>query len=113
MPQRKLARAIRAYGIISPILACCGAFPCMSSDPVDPPPGSRLAIQSRVSCAHCEEAIQISLLYELWRMGGDSNPRCLSAHTLSRRAQSTTLSPIQKNLPLPLNPSLGSVKGID
>ena len=29
------------------------------------------------------------------RMGGDSNPRCLSAHTLSRRAQSTTLSPIQ------------------
>jgi hypothetical protein len=28
-------------------------------------------------------------------MGGDSNPRCLSAHTLSRRAQSTTLSPIQ------------------
>jgi hypothetical protein len=22
-----------------------------------------------------------------WRMGGDSNPRCLSAHTLSRRAQ--------------------------
>jgi hypothetical protein len=29
------------------------------------------------------------------RMGGDSNPRCLSAHTLSRRAQSTALSPIQ------------------
>src|SRR5438132_11083640 len=29
-----------------------------------------------------------------WRMGRDSNPRCLSAHTLSRRAQSTTLSPI-------------------
>src|SRR5437867_6783926 len=28
-------------------------------------------------------------------MGRDSNPRCLSAHTLSRRAQSTTLSPIQ------------------
>ena len=28
-------------------------------------------------------------------MGGDSNPRCLSAHTLSRRAQSTALSPIQ------------------
>ncbi len=27
-------------------------------------------------------------------MGGDSNPRCLSAHTLSRRAQSTALSPI-------------------
>src|SRR3954462_13932348 len=38
-----------------------------------------------------------------WRMGGDSNPRCLSAHTLSRRAQSTALSPIQKNRPLPLN----------
>jgi hypothetical protein len=32
---------------------------------------------------------------EAGRMGGDSNPRCLSAHTLSRRAQSTTLSPIQ------------------
>jgi hypothetical protein len=31
---------------------------------------------------------------KIWRMGGDSNPRCLSAHTLSRRAQSTTLSPI-------------------
>src|SRR4029077_4292159 len=38
--------------------------------------------------------------------GGDSNPRCLSAHTLSRRAQSTTLSPIQNNLPLPLNLNL-------
>src|SRR5262245_34543541 len=34
-----------------------------------------------------------------WRMGGDSNPRCLSAHTLSRRAQSTALSPIHSNLP--------------
>jgi hypothetical protein len=30
-----------------------------------------------------------------WRMGGDSNPRYLSVHTLSRRAQSTALSPIQ------------------
>src|SRR6186713_2761646 len=39
-------------------------------------------------------------------MGGDSNPRCLSAHTLSRRAQSTALSPIQNNLPLPLNLNL-------
>jgi hypothetical protein len=28
------------------------------------------------------------------RMGGDSNPWCLTAHTLSRRAQSTALSPI-------------------
>ena len=28
------------------------------------------------------------------RMGGDSNPRYLSVHTLSRRAQSTTLPPI-------------------
>src|SRR5438067_13306724 len=27
-------------------------------------------------------------------MGGDSNPWCLAAHTLSRRAQSTALSPI-------------------
>ena len=44
---------------------------------------------------------------ETGRMGGDSNPRCLSAHTLSRRAQSTALSPIQNNLPLPLNLSLG------
>ena len=34
-----------------------------------------------------------------WRMGGDSNPRCLSAHTLSRRAQSTTLSPIRFLIP--------------
>ena len=32
-------------------------------------------------------------------MGRDSNPRCLSAHTLSRRAQSTTLSPIPKIAP--------------
>src|SRR6476659_7464332 len=40
------------------------------------------------------------------RMGGDSNPRCLSAHTLSRRAQSTALSPIQNTLPLPLNVNL-------
>jgi hypothetical protein len=43
-------------------------------------------------------------------MGGDSNPRCLSAHTLSRRAQSTTLSPIQENLPLLLHFNL-SVAG--
>src|SRR5262249_36275354 len=43
-------------------------------------------------------------------MGRDSNPRCLSAHTLSRRAQSTTLSPIQNNLPLPLNLTLCSGK---
>ena len=42
------------------------------------------------------------------RMGGDSNPRCLAAHTLSRRAQSTTLSPIQNDLPLPLNLNLGA-----
>src|SRR4029077_13717230 len=44
--------------------------------------------------------------WEKQRMGGDSNPRCLSAHTLSRRAQSTALSPIQNNPPLPLNPPL-------
>ena len=30
-------------------------------------------------------------------MGGDSNPWCLAAHTLSRRAQSTALSPILSN----------------
>ena len=30
-------------------------------------------------------------------MGGDSNPWCLAAHTLSRRAQSTALSPILLN----------------
>ena len=30
-----------------------------------------------------------------WRMGRDSNPRYLAVHTLSRRAQSTTLAPIQ------------------
>ena len=29
-----------------------------------------------------------------WRMGRDSNPRCIAAHTLSKRAQSTTLPPI-------------------
>jgi hypothetical protein len=29
------------------------------------------------------------------RMGRDSNPRYLAVHTLSRRAQSTTLAPIQ------------------
>ena len=28
-------------------------------------------------------------------MGRDSNPRYLAVHTLSRRAQSTTLAPIQ------------------
>src|SRR5438552_17820619 len=39
-------------------------------------------------------------------MGGDSNPRCLSAHTLSRRAQSTALSPIRANLPFPLHLNL-------
>lgn len=27
-------------------------------------------------------------------MGRDSNPRCIAAHTLSKRAQSTTLPPI-------------------
>jgi len=30
-----------------------------------------------------------------WRMGRDSNPRCIAAHTLSKRAQSTTLPPIR------------------
>src|SRR5216110_1129903 len=30
-------------------------------------------------------------------MGGDSNPWCLAAHTLSRRAQSTALSPILRS----------------
>ena len=30
-----------------------------------------------------------------WRMGRDSNPRYLAVHTLSRRAQSTALAPIQ------------------
>src|SRR5213075_3283500 len=32
------------------------------------------------------------------RMGGDSNPWCLAAHTLSRRAQSTAMSPILSGL---------------
>jgi hypothetical protein len=44
-------------------------------------------------------------------MGGDSNPWCLAAHTLSRRAQSTALSPIHQTLPLPLNLSLTRVSG--
>src|SRR5947207_221922 len=48
--------------------------------------------------------------FRVWRMGGDSNPRCLSAHTLSRRAQSTTLSPIRKNLPLPLHLNLSAAR---
>ena len=46
------------------------------------------------------------LIINMERMGRDSNPRCLSAHTLSRRAQSTTLSPIHYNLALPLNLNL-------
>ena len=33
-----------------------------------------------------------------WRMGRDSNPRYLTVHTLSRRAQSTTLAPIQERM---------------
>jgi hypothetical protein len=32
---------------------------------------------------------------KLFRMGRDSNPRYLAVHTLSRRAQSTALAPIQ------------------
>src|ERR1700730_2350823 len=35
-----------------------------------------------------------SLMIMKWRMGRDSNPRYLSVHTLSRRAQSTALAPI-------------------
>ena len=39
-------------------------------------------------------------------MGGDSNPWCLAAHTLSRRAQSTALSPILSGLVLtPVGPT--------
>ena len=34
-----------------------------------------------------------------WRMGRDSNPRCIAAHTLSKRAHSTTLPPIRKRSP--------------
>ena len=41
------------------------------------------------------------------RMGGDSNPWCLAAHTLSRRAQSTALSPILSN------PARNRVRSID
>src|SRR4030095_6710436 len=44
----------------------------------------------------CNRSLVLVLRAE--RMGGDSNPRCLSAHTLSRRAQSTTLSPILSGL---------------
>jgi hypothetical protein len=33
-----------------------------------------------------------------WRMGRDSNPRYLTVHTLSRRAQSTALAPIRERL---------------
>ena len=41
------------------------------------------------------------------RMGGDSNPWCLAAHTLSRRAQSTALSPILSN------PARNRIRSID
>jgi site-specific DNA recombinase len=34
-------------------------------------------------------------VYSTWRRGGDSNPRYVSAHTLSRRAPSATRSPLQ------------------
>jgi hypothetical protein len=34
----------------------------------------------------------------MYRMGRDSNPRYLSVHTLSRRAQSTALAPILKRV---------------
>ena len=40
-------------------------------------------------------------------MGRDSNPRYLAVHTLSRRAQSTTLAPIQLE-PETLERQLGS-----
>ena len=39
--------------------------------------------------------LRINNLFE-WRMGRDSNPRYLAVHTLSRRAQSTALAPIQQ-----------------
>src|SRR5438046_7349209 len=50
-------------------------FPCLNA-----------ANEEKLICLHVTSA---------WRMGGDSNPGCLSAHTLSRRAQSTALSPIR------------------
>src|ERR1700761_7980454 len=37
-------------------------------------------------------------ILKVWRMGRDSNPRYLAVHTLSRRAQSTALAPIQDKL---------------
>ena len=49
------------------------------------------------------------ITFYLWleRMGGDSNPWCLAAHTLSRRAQSTALSPILSN------PARNRIRSID
>ena len=41
-----------------------------------------------------------------WRMGRDSNPRYLAVHTLSRRAQSTTLAPIRNEPEILMPPSL-------
>ena len=42
---------------------------------------------------HPSEKLQVRLTAK-WRMGRDSNPRCIAAHTLSKRAHSTTLPPI-------------------
>jgi hypothetical protein len=37
---------------------------------------------------------EFQAVFGRWRMGRDSNPRCIAAHTLSKRAHSTTLPPI-------------------
>src|SRR6185312_3378197 len=54
---------------------------------------SRLRAEQSNCVLHPPKGSKIPLC-GIWRMGGDSNPRCLAAHTLSRRAQSTALSPI-------------------
>ena len=52
---------------------------------------------SAVSSRRC--GTRLKRLTAEWRMGRDSNPRCIAAHTLSKRAHSTTLPPIRKGSP--------------
>src|ERR1700683_3597450 len=51
-----------------------------------------------------EDQITDPAFLKVWRMGRDSNPRYLAVHTLSRRAQSTALAPIQDKVQTFLRP---------
>src|SRR5207253_3240603 len=84
MPQRKLARAIRAYGIISPILGSRGGAPCILSDPFNPSPALRLVISREVFLVGKQKTIPI---YRFANVVGQqtlrnckSNP-CASQHS--------------------------------